>query len=379
MMRRVLLAVVVLSLGGCGWFSKDETEPPAVLPNIQAQFSVKTLWSRDTGAGMGRYYLHLRPFLRDGVIYVAGADGRVGAYQTDEGRALWERTIDVPLTGGVGGGDGFVLVGSGDGHVIALRSADGGEAWRRRLSSEVMALSVIDQGIAVARTNDGRLHGIEAATGAVLWQAGRTTPPLSLRGTSMPLAGGGGVIAGFDNGRIVAFALERGNALWEAAAGAPLGRSEIERMTDVDGEMAVAGGVLYAAAYQGNVVAIDLRDGRTIWSRELSSHAGVAVDDDQVYVTDAFSHVWALDRASGGTLWQQDRLRLRGLTAPIVTSRGIVVADFEGYVHWLSPGDGGFIARERAGSAGVTATPLVRGDVVHVLGREGQLTALSAR
>ena len=374
----LLLIFVLLPLGGCGLFSKDKAEPPAPVPSFEPVLQGKILWTRDTGTGVGRYFLRLHPFLRDGAIYIAGADGRVGAYRAEDGHAIWQRNIEASLTGGVGGGDGLVLVGSGAGDVIALHSADGSEAWRQRLTSEVMALGAIDRGVAVARTNDGRLYGLEAVTGAVLWQAGRTTPPLSLRGTSVPLVGDGGVIAGFDNGRVVAFALDRGNAVWEAAAGAPLGRSEIDRMTDVDGRMVVADGVLYAVAYQGSVVAVSVRDGRTLWSRELSSYAGLAVDETHVYVTDSFGHVWALDRASGGTLWQQDRLRLRGVTAPAVTSQGIVVADYEGHVYWLSPEDGGFLARARTGGSGPIVAPLVRGDVIHVLGRDGRLAALSA-
>ncbi|MDX9766794.1 MAG: PQQ-binding-like beta-propeller repeat protein, partial [Ectothiorhodospiraceae bacterium] len=209
-----------------------------------------------------------------------------------------------------------------------------------------------------------------------LWLAGRSTPALSLRGTGVPAIDGDRLVSGFDNGRLAAFSLARGSVYWEQPLAVGTGRSELERMVDVDGSIVVADGVVYAAAYQGRVAALTLTEGRLLWARDMSSYRGLSVDAERVYVTDAFGHVWALDRRNGGTLWQQDKLRLRGTTVPTPVGGQVVVGDYEGWLHWLAVGDGSFVARVRADSAGVSAAPIAGADGgIHVLGNGGVLSA----
>lgn len=373
---RVALLGAALFLGGCGTFSRDNTEPPAPLPDYTRTVLPSTVWNRDTGGGVGRFYVYLVPMRFGDGVYVTDAEGRVTAVNAEDGRQRWSVNLSVPVTGGVGGGDGLVMVGTAKGEIIALDMETGETLWSRRLSSEVMAISSVSQDRVVARTNDGRVHALHARTGESDWLAGRTTPALSLRGVGQPVMVPGRVIVGFDNGRVLSLGLGRGNVLWETALAVPSGRSELERMVDVDGHIVVADGRVYAVAYQGRVAALSLADGRILWERNFSSYRGLAVGGNQVFITDAEGHVWALDRNSGGTLWQQELLRLRGVTAPVVLGDHVVVGDYEGYLHWLSREDGSLVGRLRTDSSGLMSRPIVHEGRLYVLGNGGRLSAV---
>ena len=367
----------VLALSGCGGLSRDDDNAPAPaeLEDFEPGVGIETLWSRRAASGAGQS-LELHPAVTGGRVFTAGRDGDVAAYDAGTGERLWEADTGVPVSGGPGAGPGIVVVGSSDGDVVALDGAGGGVAWRARVSSEVLSAPAVGERIAVVRTIDGKLFGLDAANGERLWVYDRAVPALTLRGTSSPVIARDTVVAGFDNGRLVAVSLDHGQLLWESQVATPAGRTELERLADIDADPVVADGVVYATAFQGRVAAIDLHTGRLLWQRDMSSRAGAGAGRRLLYVTDDESHVWALDRDTGASLWRQGRLERRRLTRPVAFAEYVVVADFEGHVHWLSIEDGSFAARVRAGS-GVTAFPVATEAAVYVYDTRGELTALA--
>jgi len=186
------------------------------------------------------------------------------------------------------------------------------------------------------------------------------------------------VVAGLDTGKLLVLSVDKGLPLTEKTIAAPRGRTEIERMIDIDSEPKVIGDTLYLAAYRGNVAAIDMRGGSLVWTRDVSSHAGLDADAGQVYVSDDTDAVVALERRSGGTLWKQPELTGRRLSAPAATEDYVVVGDFEGYLHWLNKDSGRIVGRIRASSAPILAPPLAAGSVVFVYGKGGTLSAFRA-
>ena len=379
--RGVTLAAA-LALSGCGALSgllgDDEDEPaPAKLERLESDKEVRTLWSSRVASGEGGQQLDLRAVLSEGRLYVAGHDGDVAAHDPFTGERFWEAETGRPLSGGPGAGSGLVVAGDSEGGVVALSGADGTVAWRAQLTSEVLSAPVVGERIVAVRTVDGRLHGLDAASGARTWVYDRTVPALSLRGTSAPVIAGEVVIAGFDSGHLAAISLAEGQLLWEFQVAAPTGQTELERLADIDADPVVADGVVYAVAYQGRVAALDLRNGRPRWQRDMSSHAGMVVGRRLVYVTDEESRVWAFDRGTGTSLWRQDGLARRQVTRPVEFGDYVVVADFEGYVHWLGIDDGGFAARSRVRGGAVLAPPVAGEAAVFVLGGSGTLTSLA--
>ncbi len=369
----VALASVALFVGCSG---KSNLEPPAPLVDFSPTVSVKRLWKADVGRGEEKKLVRLSPVLHGGVIYVADPNGRVRAYAADSGRRIWTVHTDDPVGGGVGFGEGLVLVGTKRARVIALRPDTGEIVWGSRVSSEVLAPPAAGSGVVVVQTIDGKLVGLSADDGKQLWLQQRSGPPLSLRGTSTPVISTGLVLSGFASGKIVAFNLENGRPVWEQSVAHPQGRSEIERLVDVDAAPLVVGNIVFAASYQGKIVAMEMETGRVIWSRDVSTYTGMDADRENIFLTDEGGNVLALDQRSGASLWKQGKLRARALNAPTLITDYVAVGDLAGYVHWLSKEDGQFVARFRIGNSPIRGRTVAADDTLFVQNQRGVLAAL---
>jgi outer membrane protein assembly factor BamB len=379
------LALLCAGLGGCAAvdyasevLSLEEENPaaqPAPLVTIKKPIEVEDLWSRSVGAGVEEHFLKLVPAAEGDRIFTADREGLVSAVHAETGKVIWEEDTEVPIAGGPGIGEDLVLMGTGDGEVLALSQEDGKVLWRAEVTSEVLAAPAVDRGIVVARTLDGKLFGFSAKNGERLWVYDRQVPVLTLRGTSAPAIVQGFVIAGFDSGTLVALDQRTGKLAWEMRIAQPRGRSELERMVDIDAEPLIVEDTLYVATYQGRVAAIALDSGRPRWEREFSSYAGMGADARNVYLTDDEGHVWALDRDSGDTVWRQKKLHDRGVTAPVSFGDYVVVGDFEGYLHWLHRDDGKLVGRVEVDGNRIIAPPFVANNTLFAYSSEGTLSA----
>ncbi|HHB13000.1 MAG TPA: outer membrane protein assembly factor BamB [Chromatiales bacterium] len=384
LLRLFAAATLVVQLGGCavwermtGLFGEENVNPPAELPEIAPTLRVQVLWRREVGQGVEQDYTRLMPLVLGDTVYAAGARGKVAALDARSGAPRWEVKLDVQTNAGVNGGENLVAIGTSEGEVIALDPVTGEEHWRRTLTSEVMAISREVDETVIVRTNDGWVWALDARSGEQRWSTRRMPPPLSLRGQSRPRIALDRVVVGFDDGKLAAFSLPDGVKLWQATVAVPEGRSEVERLVDVDGQIRVRDGVVYAAAYHGRVVAVSLAEGRILWAREIGSHAGLDADDLWIYVTDDQDQVWALDGETGASLWKQDKLEYRRLSAPAVVGEYVVAGDFEGYLHWMDKTDGHFVARVEVDGEGILSPPVVVDGRLYVQGRGGIVAALA--
>ena len=359
--------------------NKDNSEPPAPLIDFQPGLNVIRIWSESTGDGTDEQYLKMTPVIVQQHIYVANADGKITALDATNGNRFWSRKLKVNITSGLGFGENTILVGSGDGDVIALDPLSGKEQWRTKVSSEVLSPPQKADDIVVVRTLDGKIFGLDGKNGKRLWIYDRTVPSLSLRGTSPPVIDGRIVIVGFDAGRLAGLELDSGKLLWEAAVANPTGRSELERMVDIDSPPEVVDGVIYVATFQGQLAAIHLESGRLLWSRDISSYAGFSADDKFIYITDDKSEISAVDRFSGTTVWKQEKLHARAVTAPAIIGDYLVVGDLEGYLHWMRKSDGRFVQRTRLSDERIIAPPLAAGKILYALCTDGELAAYTFR
>ncbi len=380
MVRRLLPLLFLVLSAGCSWFGgSDNSLPPAELKAVAQPMEIRSLWEAQIGAGAKSQFIRLTPALVDGRLYAASFDGAVVALDALSGQRLWETQTQLPITGGVGvSGNGLVLFGSNKGEVVALRQENGQEAWRAQVSSEVLAPPRAASGIVVVRTGDGKFTGLDARTGERRWVYAHVLPALSLRGDAPPLLTQNLVIAGLETGKLLVLSLDKGLPVTEKTIAPPRGRTEIERLIDIDAEPKIFGDTLYMVAYRGSIAAIDMRSGNLLWNRELSSYAGLDVDARQVYISDETDAVLALDRRNGGTLWKQAEMTGRRLSAPVATDQHVVVGDFEGYLHWLSKDSGQIVGRIRAASKAIVAPPLAAGNTVFVQGQGGALGAFRA-
>lgn len=378
------LALVGLLLGGCSWVNSyflgtDNSIPPSPLQPLSQPQPVHELWHSSISSGSGATFSALAPALASGHLFVAGHDGDFHALDAVSGQSLWHTDTGLPIAAGVGVGDGLVFAGTSDGQVVALTQSGGKERWRAQVASEVLTAPVEADGVVVIRTVDGTFTGLSASDGSQLWAYDTTLPVLTLRGASKPLIANGTMIAGLDSGQLLLLNLKTGTLIGERRIASPSGRTEVERLDDIDATMKRVGNTLYAAAYQNDVIAVDLRSGAIQWAHKLSSDSGIDVAAGQLFVTDTDGIVWALDARDGHTLWQQDALRGRRLTAPVVVDGDVVVGDYQGYLHWLDTGNGQIVARIQSDGDGLSSTPLLVDGVLYVLGRSGKVYAFAAK
>lgn len=379
-MKHAVLAVsLALVLCACGG-GKAVREPPAPLPDFTPQIQIQELWSAGVGGTSGTLPVRLTPHLDGNTIYAADMRGRVTALAADSGRRLWETNLNLTVTGATGVGEGLVVVGGRKGQVIALNREDGKQAWSATVSSSVMSPPVAQAGVVAVQTVDGKLTGLAVADGKRLWVYERSEPALSLFGTAAPVVVDDIVFSGFASGKIVALNIKDGRLLWEFTVSLPRGRNEVERMVDVDAPLLTLRDTLYAASYQGKIVALDMRaGGRLLWARDVSTFTGMDAGRGNIYLSDEKGQVLALDQATGASVWKQEKLRGRNLSAPAYVDGYVVVGDYQGYLHWLSAEDGRIVARYRIGSDAVTARAIPGAQALYVLNQGGSLAALQPR
>jgi outer membrane protein assembly factor BamB len=347
---------------------------PATLP-------VKELWSDKVGGGKKQVKLRLGlgPAVDNGLVFAASDKGEVVAVNLDTGRLVWIKKFKkMQLSAGPGAALGMVVVGSAKGWVIALEATSGKELWRKRVNSELLSAPAISEKVVVMRSVDGRLHGFDSTNGKVLWSVEQQVPRLSLRGTATPVIAKEIAVSGFDNGKVMAVSLTTGDTVWDTALASPHGRTELDRLVDIDSAVSVVGENVFATGFQGRTAMLALDSGQIWWAHDMSSYRGLAVDADNLFVTQSDGVVVAMRQRDGSELWRNEKLKRRALSAPAVTSTAVVIADFQGYLHWLDKNSGELVARERVAKFRVSSQPVAVQDTVVVLTDAGNLAAFRA-
>ncbi|HZM46553.1 MAG TPA: outer membrane protein assembly factor BamB [Burkholderiales bacterium] len=329
--------------------------PPSELVAIKPTATPKILWQGGAGSSDKNIFY---PAPVGNVVYAANAAGEITGFDAMKGGAVAKFTAGQRISGGVGAGGGLVFAGTTRGEVLAFEP-QGKAVWKAQLTGEVLAPPSAQDGVVVARSGDGRIYGLDTATGKRRWVYQRPTQvPLTVRTHAGLLIDRGAVFAGFAGGRLVALALANGNVAWEGIVATPRGATELERVADVTSPPALDGQRVCAVAFQGRVSCFDPSRGAVLWARDMSSVAGLALDARYLYVTDDKDAIVALDKASGASIWKQDKMAGRRVSGPLAFGRYVVVGDYEGYVHFLSREDGSFAARIATDGSGISAPPV---------------------
>ncbi len=375
--RTVILFFAITSLSACGIFKSKEDEEllPVELIKFQQTEKIKRIWSTKIGGSSDQFLLGLSPIGDGNLIYAASSDGIVVAIDPETGDERWKVDLEVDLSAGPGVGEGFAVVISKDGDVILLNSSSGQEQWRKSIEGESLAKPLIDDNMIIIQTIDNRIVSLARADGRQRWELEQTMPLLSMRGSASPLIVGPLIIAGFDNGRLAGIDMETGDIKWDSMLSMSSGRSDLDRLSDIDGNIAVVGQDIYAAGYQGSLSAFAAESGQTLWSREISSYVGVASDWNSIYTIRDDGEIIALRRNSGIEIWRNDELLRRALTLPTPFNTAVVVGDYQGYLHFLSAINGKQIARIRFGRDAITSKPLVMGNRLFIQSDNGNIGA----
>jgi outer membrane protein assembly factor BamB len=360
MMRVRLIVISLVALfaaGACG--SLDAINPfvdsglkIAELAPFQPSAKARVVWRESAGKGGSHVFY---PAISGSSVYAADANGRL--LRIDEGRSAWRINARMPLSAGVGTDGKLIVVASPEGDILAFSAVDGTPVWKAQASSEVLSPPAVAEGLVIVRSSDNSLAAYDIADGRRKWLYQRPAPALSLRTTAPPVISGNYVFAGFPGGKLIAVSLNNGVVVWEGTVALPKGTTELERVADITSAPVIVDRTICAVAFQGRVACFDLSSGNLLWARDMSSWSGLTMDSRHLFVTDDKGAVHALDLASGTSVWKQDALRMRRVSAPLLLRGDLVaVADVRGIVHFLKREDGALAARiDTDGSPVLTA------------------------
>ena len=351
-LRLIPLLFFTIILNGCSslgwlkfWDGEDEEEGPAELFVINSSIEITRDWveSFDNKNNFGR----LIPSVYDGKVYFISSQGYLASLDAQSGKTEWSKSTNDTVSGGVEVNFKTITYGTLDGDLVALDYKDGKELWRSKTSSEILTPPVTDGNMLIAQTGDGRIAGYDFKSGERQWFHQTTLPRLTLRGTSRPYINQGFIFTGFANGKIAMIYPESGAIRFEIPVTINEGKSELERIIDIDGKSLITNDLLIAASYQGNITAINLREGRPAWQEDISTIKDLSLNGNRVIAVDEKDTIKAFGVATGAILWEQNDLKLRKLTSPVSIRNFVAIGDLEGYVHVLDAKNGNFLGRKK--------------------------------
>lgn len=376
MLNRLVAVALAVVISACASNDEKEDTDPVKLMEISESVKLSKVWSSNIGDIDALRYAMLKPGIIDGKVVAANSKGNVFAFDRSSGKRLWRVDINQSISGGVGVGLGLAVVADYRGRVVALDLNDGSQRWATQLSGEVVATPAVGAGMVVVQTVDGKLLGLDASSGEQQWRHNTVLPVLTLRGTASPVISGGVVYAGLDNGKLLALSASDGLTRWEQRVAIPQGSAELERVVDIDGAPLIRGDLVFAASYQGRVVALSREDGRGLWARDASTNHSVAVGAGQVFLSGADGSIHAYNVGNGQIQWTNSDLLRRQLSGPAYFGDVVVVGDLDGYLHAFDPSSGRIVGRTRIDRDPVRIPLLVDGELLFAMSDDGELVAL---
>jgi outer membrane protein assembly factor BamB len=375
----VCLTTSILILTACNRFGTDNLPKPTKLAAFTPSATTTKVWSRSVGSGDDQQNLRLAMIKIEDQLLTTDAKGHIEATNARTGKLVWKQNLDTPVSGGISGEDTLLAVVGENATLYILDQQNGHIRWSTRLDNQALATPKIANGKVFVKTIDEQVFAFDAQTGKALWTFASGATQMILRFGSAPLVVNNKVIIATATGKVFALNAEDGSILWEQIIAVPNGITEVQQMVDIDMNPIVEEGIIYVASYQGNLAAIELATGAVLWHKEFSSFTGLSLAEDKLYITDANSHLWCLDKASGRVEWKQDKLAYRGVTAPVLFQQFILIGDKEGYIHILSQDTGDMSARIQGSQKAILSSPLSEGKMFYILNQEGVLSAYEVK
>jgi outer membrane protein assembly factor BamB len=360
--RRTFLGVWVLAVAACS--SSPDKPQAAALPNVSGQQVVQKVWS----ANIGPVTTPLFASVHGAQVALASTPGQVALINAVTGQDVWRLQLDSPIQAGVGGdGQRFAVI-TRKNEVVAIEA--GQVIWRYRLAAMSYTAPLVAGGRVFVLTADRSVTALDGSTGQKLWTQQRTGEPLVLQQAGLLIPFGDTLLAGW-GGRLASLNPNTGAVRWETLVGSSRGTNEVERLVDLVSGASRLGNVVCVRAFQSSVMCLDASRGSAIWTRSASGHEGLDGDDALLFGVESDSKVLAWQRQSGQPAWTQEALRFRGLSAPLVIGRSVVMGDNNGLVHFLSRQDGQVVQRVATDGSAITGKPVAVGQTLVVVTRTG--------
>jgi outer membrane protein assembly factor BamB len=356
------LASLAMVLSACS--SAPEKPQPAALPTVTAQVALKQVWSNSIGVVTTPLFASVH----GDQIAVASTQGQVALLNASTGQDVWRLNLHTPIQAGVGGdGQRFAVI-THNNEVIAIEA--GKVVWRYRLPALSYTAPLVAGARVFVLTADRAVTALDGASGQKLWTQQRTGDPLVLQQAGLLIPFGDTLLAGW-GGRLASLNPDTGSVRWETLVGSSRGTNEVERLVDLVAGASRQGNAVCVRAFQSAVSCVDAIRGTTLWTRPAQGHQGLDGDENGVFGTESDSKVVAWQRQGGQPAWTQDALRFRGLSAPLVLDRSVVLGDDKGLVHFLARQDGQVLQRLSTDGSAIVGKPVAAGQTLVVVTRTG--------
>ena len=360
--RSPLAIISIALLAGC--FGGVKKPQPAELQPVTALVSVRQGWIQRVGP----VNFPLNVGVAGNGVAVAGDDGTVALLDAQTGRDVWRVALKTPIAAGVGSDGKVLAVVTKDNEVIAMQA--GRELWRQKLTAQAFTAPLVAGDRVFVLAADRSVNAFDGQTGRKLWAQQRSSEPLVLRQSGVMLAVGDTLVVGLA-GRLAGMNPSNGSIQWEAPIATPRGINDIERLVDLVGSVSRVGDSVCVRAFQSSIGCVNTTRGNVLWTRPANGVQGIQGDDRLLFGTEADGTVLAWKRSDGERVWSSERLRHRGLTAPLLAGRSVVIGDATGFIHLLSREDGSLLNRLSTDGSPISAAPVLAGNTLVAFTRNG--------
>ena len=372
------LTILTVALVGCSANkTKMEDNKPSPLPKLVQAKTLVPVFSQNVSSTSEKDSLRLRVDADQGVIFALDPKGDVIAYKGKQ--RLWEKKVsNQGLSSGVEAAEGTVIVGNKKGQLFALDQITGEQKWTAQLTGAILSVPLIQSSRVITVANDGTVYAHDLATGQQVWTYNLPNVQLSLRGMASPVAlDSRTVLIAASNAYVYALDVLTGIPRMQRRVAVSEGRSDIQRLNDIDGDPVVSGQFLVTTSFQGQVTVTDLASQQVVWSADASSVQRPEVFNNTVYVAQADGKITAYALTTGEQLWQNDQLLNRQLSNPVVLGQDLVVGDLDGVLHLIDPNSGQIVGRSKT-SGEVRSLRVIDGQL-YVSTRKGALSVWQNR
>ena len=364
---RLTIAGLCAVLAACS--SSPSRPKPTEIPGVAVLQDVRTSWT----ANLGQVDFPLVVSARDDRIALANSQGVVAVLDATTGKDVWRLKLDQAISAGVGSDGQQLAVVTRNNELVTLQ--DGKVQWRKSLPAQSFTAPLVAGARVFVLTADRSVIAFDGATGRQLWTQQRPGEPLVLKQAGVMLAFKNTLLVGL-SGRLAGLDPNTGIIRWESAIATPRGTNDVERLVDLVAPFDRIGDVVCVRAFQTSVGCVNAERGQGVWTRPSAGEMGVSGNDNLLIASTSNGVVQAFNRSNGERLWDTERLKYRILIAPLVTPRGVLVADNGGWLYVLSLADGALLNRIKLDAEALATAPVFAGGRYVVVTREGRVTGL---
>ncbi len=365
-LTRVALAGLCVALAACSGPSRPK---PTEIQGVPVLQDMRSSWT----ANVGKIDFPLVASVREDRIALANSQGVVAVLDATTGKDIWRLRLDQAISAGVGSDGQQLAVVTRNNELVVLQ--DGKVQWRKSMPAQSFTAPLVAGARVFVLTADRSVIAFDGATGRQLWTQQRPGEPLVLKQAGVLLAFKNTLVVGL-SGRLAGLDPNTGVIRWESAIATPRGTNDIERLVDLVGPFDRVGDVVCVRAFQTSVGCVNAERGQGLWTRPSVGEMGVSGNETLLITPLSNGVVQALNRTTGERLWDTERLKYRILSAPLVTQRGVLLADNGGWLYLLSLADGALLNRVKLDSEELATAPVFAGGRYVVVTREGRVTGL---